>query len=60
MFMIEYTLATGEIRHSQPIGDAETADRWRRLLLQDPCVLEAHVLSAMEDKVPTTNTVSAA
>lgn len=48
MFIIRYRLATGETRQSQFMDSEETADRWRRLLRQDPQVVEAVVLPAEE------------
>lgn len=50
MYVIRYTLTTGETRQSQPFFDHETANRWRRLLLQGSQVTGAEIVSAGETR----------
>jgi hypothetical protein len=49
MYAIRYTLANGIIRTTNPLGDDETADRWRLEMLRDPQVLTADVVPVEPD-----------
>jgi hypothetical protein len=49
MYAIRYTLANGQTKTTQPLGDRETADRWRLTLLRDPQIITAIVVPVEPD-----------
>jgi hypothetical protein len=49
MFAIRITLVNGIVKVTPPLGDEETADRWRRELLRDPQIANAVVVPVEPD-----------